>query len=182
MVLKQARILFLLGFYTVSTAFSIFNDLIPPHHLKLIERRVQKHFDEQNVVIKYEQRQLDTSLYGEGCKIPICNTQDSILGYLCYRKANACNFGGCRDAKCDTLAEGFREHIYYFAILNHSDTIQKLMVLEYESTYGYEISSQSWLKQFYKVPKGNFELNSNIDGITGATVSVNAMINDLNSL
>jgi len=45
-------------------------------------------------------------------------------------------------------------------------------VLVYRSTYGGEIMSRSWLKQFIGKTKGeSMEMNKDIDGISGATLS-----------
>lgn len=155
---------------------------IPPYHFKVMEKRVSKFFKDKEVKLDMQSIKSDTSLFGIGYSMPITNAEDSICGTLYYRKANACNFGGCTAVKCDTVpSDGFKEHIYYYAVVCQ-DTIRKMGVLEYESTYGYEIVSNAWLKQFYRDKIGNFKRDENIDGITGATVSVNAMINDVNSL
>lgn len=182
MVLGRRNITLALVFI-VCTAFVIQWDVIPQYHLKVIEKRVEKHFKHFNGHLDMKTSQHDTSIYGIGVSMLIKDDKDSILGTLHYRQANACNFGGCNAIKCDSIPKegGFKEHIYYYAI-TESDTIRRMGVLEYESTYGYEIVSSAWLKQFYKDSIGSFELNKNIDGITGATVSVNAMINDVNSL
>lgn len=181
MVLKRIHIVGLVALVVLS-AFSISYYSIPPQHVRLMEKRVQKHFNKLDVKLAYGKMQGDTSEFGEGFIIPIVNKKDSQIAVLHYRIANACSFGGCVSVNCDTAGQGFKEHIYYFAILSSIDSIEKLAVLEYQSTYGYEMTSHSWLKQFYNSKIGQFELNKNIDGISGATVSVNAMINDLNSL
>ena len=108
--------------------------------------------------------------------------KDSILGYLSYRKANACKFGGCSDTACSTDDAGFKEYIYYFVILSKDTIIEKVRVLEYESSYGYEISNRAWLKQFQDKKPGNFKVQENVDAISGATISVEAMVDDINSI
>lgn len=181
MVLKRINIL-LTALALICTAFVIPWSDIPPYHLKVIEKRVNKFYKGEGVTLDMDDIKADTSLFGVGYSMPIKTDKDSLRGKLYYRKANACNFGGCTAVKCDTVPkDGFKEHIYYYAIVCE-DTIRKMGVLEYESTYGYEIVSSAWLKQFYRDKIGNFVRNKNIDGISGATVSVNAMINDVNSL
>ena len=53
-------------------------------------------------------------------------------------------------------------------------------VFNYEATHGQEITSKRWLKQFVNF-QGENELvaGKNIDAISGATISVNGIVKDL---
>ena len=59
--------------------------------------------------------------------------------------------------------------------------ILELRVLEYASTYGYQMTAKWWLNQF-KQWTGTAEEIQAVDGISGATVSVNAFVDDLKAL
>ena len=60
--------------------------------------------------------------------------------------------------------------------------ILKVKVLDYQSEYGYEICAKNWLKQF--IGKKGCEVNygNDIDAISGATVSGNAIVTDVQML
>ena len=62
---------------------------------------------------------------------------------------------------------------------NRQKEIQQVRVLEYTANHGYEIASKSWLKQFVKNEK--FEVGKNVDGISGATISVNSITKNVNA-
>ncbi len=180
MVLKKASIILLSVFSCL--AFAGWQMEIPPVHLKKMQKKVIRHYKPTPAQLITEHNQWISSKSGSGYCIPIKSAAENDLGYLHYRKAAACSFGGCVDTACATGSVGFKEYIFYYMIANNQGEIERLGILEYESSYGYEISSQSWLKQFYGSKAGEFKLNENIDGISGATVSVKAMIQDLNSL
>jgi len=82
---------------------------------------------------------------------------DLLLGYLIVAKAPSM----------------YHEFDYY-VIFNKKGEILRLAVLQYRENYGAEICNKNWLKQFIKIPTSNFgEYNRKIDGISGATISVN---------
>lgn len=166
-----------------SSAFIVASNLIPPHHMKRMEKRVEKFFGSTVVHLDMDHQFIDSAAKGYGHVIPIVSASDSLMAYLCYRETTACNFGGCTDTSCKTSGSSdFKEIIHYYAIMSKYNEVLKVGILEYESRYGYEITSNWWLKQFNDKPAGDFKLTDNINGITGATVSVKAMIDDINSI
>ena len=60
--------------------------------------------------------------------------------------------------------------------------VERVYVLAYESSYGFQIVSRSWLNQFNGLFPGEVEIDDQVDGISGATVSVQALIQDINQL
>jgi Na+-translocating ferredoxin:NAD+ oxidoreductase RnfG subunit len=70
--------------------------------------------------------------------------------------------------KVDTFA--------YLIIFKPEGTIEKVAVLLYRENYGGEIGSKRFLKQFNGKSNGmDMEYNQDIDGISGATISVQAI-------
>ena len=56
----------------------------------------------------------------------------------------------------------------------------KVQVLQYRETYGAEICNKRWLKKFINTSTSNFaQYNRKIDGISGATISVNNIKKDV---
>ena len=64
----------------------------------------------------------------------------------------------------------------YFIIYNNSAEILKVEILNYRESYGFEICNKRWLKQFIgNNSDSEFEFNSKVDAISGATISVNSL-------
>lgn len=72
------------------------------------------------------------------------------------------------------------EYFDYFAIFDNAISLQKIGIFNYQATYGEEITAKSWLKQFVGY-NGDRPLISgrNVDAISGATSSVNALTKSL---
>jgi Na+-translocating ferredoxin:NAD+ oxidoreductase RnfG subunit len=68
----------------------------------------------------------------------------------------------------------------YFIIYNNKAEILKVEVLKYRENYGYEICNKKWLNKFIGLSfNSEFELNNKVDGISGATISVNSLKNSV---
>ena len=66
--------------------------------------------------------------------------------------------------------------ITFMVILNTDGTIINTNVIKYREPYGGEVSNNRWLEQFNeKNEKSNYDVGKTIDGITGATISVNSL-------
>ena len=68
----------------------------------------------------------------------------------------------------------------YYIIFNSDAQILKIEILQYRENYGNEICSKNWLANFIKLSTNNYpEYNRRIDGISGATISVNSIKRDI---
>ena len=105
---------------------------------------------------------------------------DSIIAFMAINKVNACKIGGC--SKPDPLFAGRYDYFYYLIIFDTNYSILKVKVLDYQSDYGYEICSKSWLKQFIGQKGCKVSYGNEIDAISGATVSGNAIVTDIQML
>lgn len=73
---------------------------------------------------------------------------------------------------CFASSKGKSDFFDYMVLFNTNFEIQKVVVLVYRSSYGGEIMSNSWLKQFEGKTKGEeMEFGKDIDSISGATIS-----------
>ena len=64
----------------------------------------------------------------------------------------------------------------YFIIYNNFAEILKVEILNYRESHGFEICNKRWLKQFIENNSDSeFEFNSKVDAISGATISVNSL-------
>lgn len=96
--------------------------------------------------------------------------------YLYLGRVNTCRSGGCN---ADASATGF-EYFDYAILFNDSPMILKVFIINYESSRGYEICSKHWLQQFELYDgESTVSVGDDIDAISGATVSVLAITNDI---
>ena len=66
--------------------------------------------------------------------------------------------------------------ITFLVILNHKGIIEHTEIIKYRESYGGEIQNESWTSQFNgKYSESKFGLGSEIQGISGATISVNSV-------
>lgn len=73
--------------------------------------------------------------------------------------------------------------ITFIVLFNQNGTILNSEIIKYREPYGGEISSKNWLKQFEeKSSLSQFKIGKNIDGISGATISVNSVTKGIKKL
>ena len=66
--------------------------------------------------------------------------------------------------------------ITFLVILNNEGNILASEVIKYREAYGSEVGNKNWLAQFtYFNDTTDFKVGKNIDGISGATISVNSL-------
>lgn len=104
---------------------------------------------------------------------------DELLGYVAYTSSFGCRIGGCPGTS-NPNAQSY-ETFNFIAVYDTDILIKKIEIVNYSGDYGYEICRPKWLAQFAGKNSG-FELNKNIDGITGATVSATYLIDSVNAL
>jgi len=103
----------------------------------------------------------------------------SQIKYIYVGRVNSCRAGGCSGSRMGSSA-GNSEYFDYFIIFNAEKEVELVRVFNYQATHGYEVTAKGWLRQFkgYDGSK-NLEVNKNIDGITGATISVEGITRDV---
>ena len=66
--------------------------------------------------------------------------------------------------------------ITFLVILNNEGNILASEVIKYREAYGSEVGNKNWLAQFTHFnDTTDFKVEKNIDGISGATISVNSL-------
>ena len=66
--------------------------------------------------------------------------------------------------------------ITFLVILNNEGNILASEVIKYREAYGSEVGNKNWLAQFTHFnDTTDFKVGKNIDGISGATISVNSL-------
>ena len=73
--------------------------------------------------------------------------------------------------------------ITFLIILNDLGEIEHSEIIKYREPYGGEITSNSWTNQFVgSTTKSEFKVGRDIDGISGATISVNSVTKGIHKL
>ena len=84
---------------------------------------------------------------------------------------------------CFASSRGKNDYFDYMVIFDKDLVIKQVKVLIYRSTYGGEIMSRSWLKQFIGKTNGReMAMDKDIDGISGATLSAPSITQGIKDL
>jgi len=101
------------------------------------------------------------------------------IEYVFIGRVNSCRAGGC-SISGSTPSNQESEYFEYLILYDSYKTVKMVEVYNYAATHGYEITAKGWLKQFAGFSgKDTLEVNKNIDAISGATISVFAITNDV---
>lgn len=107
----------------------------------------------------------------------------SSKGELCcfvyVGRVNTCRADGCSNPENNPSGEA-SEFFDYYIVFSKDKRVEVVRVFNYEATHGHEVSAKGWLKQFvgYDTSK-TLIAGKNIDAISGATISVHAIIEDI---
>lgn len=73
--------------------------------------------------------------------------------------------------------------ITYLIVFNSTFSVLSVEIIKYREQYGGAVENRDWLEQFNsKNLKSDLELNKDIDGISGATISVKSVIRGVKRL
>lgn len=78
-----------------------------------------------------------------------------------------------------TSAKGRFDYFDYSVFFSKTKTVQKLIVTVYRSTHGAAICQKNWLSQFEGYKGGALELGSDIDAVSGGTISATSIVKDI---
>ena len=144
---------------------------LPDYLTKKMNRHLTKIFGKE---INYKEVSIADSLAMDHQIFEIY-TADTISGYSIITRALGCKIGGCDKPSTDTISF---EQFFFLTAFDKQKNIKKVRVLEYTSDHGYQIANKGWLKQFEK--SKSFTVGENIDGISGATISVKSITKGVN--
>jgi len=166
---------FTLTSFFAALAILLFAFAVPERKLEKLTSKVWT--DES---FQLEQLEVPDSLKAEMNDLyKVTSNEGQLLGYVCNTTAFGCKVGGCA-APSNPNVQSY-ETFEYIVIYDRDFRIKKIDISNYGGQYGYQICRSKWLEQFEGSTK-DFELNENIDGISGATVSAQFLVDDLNDL
>ena len=71
--------------------------------------------------------------------------------------------------------------ITFLSCFNFDGKLIRAHIVKYREDYGYEVGNKRWLNQFIGLDvNSDFIIGKNIDGISGATISVNSVTRGIN--
>lgn len=140
-----------------------------------IEKRLAKTLDIDKDLIAYD------ALPSNSTKLEAyaLSTENNKIAFLYIKEVQACSLNGCVAKKVSN--NNIAAEYYDIAVVTDlSKTIKSIYILDYFSDYGYEISSKRYLKKYNGFKLCDFSQETNqVDGISGATISYNALIESL---
>ncbi|MGV8829668.1 MAG: FMN-binding protein [Breznakibacter sp.] len=99
--------------------------------------------------------------------------------YLYVGRVNSCRAGGCSNPS-QQPTHGECEYFDYYILFDGQKRVQTVSIFNYQASHGHDITAKGWLKQFVgydgSVP---LQVDKNIDAISGATISVEAITADV---
>lgn len=169
---------FILSIFITSVTHHWVADVSLPKSVeKRLQRKIQKVFDGEGYTKKLINYSDSLKKNSNSYFYLLENTEKSKKYILSLTLANGCKIGGCDiNDKNGDLFETF----YMYALYEESGQLVDLKILDYQSDYGYQITSNWWLKQFIKNQGESYEYSKNIDAISGATTSVKSTIKEMN--
>ncbi len=178
----MTRILFILMFIFSIVDLCAQNDVDYQH--KSLEKVLQK--DNEVALNQVVELNIPDSVrkhykYIQG-KFFTVNNETSTYKYVYVGRVNSCRAGGCSIALDENTGglEGKSEYFDYFMCFDQNKTVQLVKVFNYQASHGQEVCAKGWLKQFVGYKESEvLQVGKNVDAISGATISVNAITFDV---
>ncbi len=101
----------------------------------------------------------------------------TVTKYVYVGRVNSCRTGGC---SIGNEGYGTSEYFDYFILFDGHANVELVKIFDYAATHGHEVMAKGWLKQFINYNnKTELIVGKDVDSISGATVSVNAITEDV---
>lgn len=168
----------ILFIFLIFLAIQVAGNEIPEDLPKVVSRTLNSIFGKEKVNLN----KVDFCEQGfPGDKLFVIHTEKNmeLVGYLHLGRVKTCRAGGC-SAPGEVKAGEDSEYFDYLIVFKPDFSVERVLVINYQASYGHEIAAKGWLKQFQGFTgKTSLEVGKNIDAISGATVSVRAITEDV---
>ena len=176
------RGILLIGFVSMTLGNNVYGQSKVGINTKVVNAEVKKNFGAEN--FKLEELTVASSddevLNGVFASVLI---NEQVVGFAYVGRVNSCRTGGCSVSKEELKADGTHEYFDYLVLFDHRVSVKLVKVINYQASHGHEISARGWLKQFIGYNgEDEMQVGKNIDAISGATISVYAITNDVNRI
>ncbi len=145
--------------------------IIPERYQKEVDKSIKKTFDLDDCTLAFDE---DWDMYG-------ITSSGEMHGYLYYSNIRTCKAGGCLK-ESEIKNDGAYEFFDFIVLLDSEHQIRNIKILKYGSDYGFEITSRRYLRKYIGKYPCDLKASVSVDGISGATVSVNALHSKLMEL
>lgn len=158
-----------ISLFFLAITFAISPQTIDKYTSKRIHKEIYKIYKIKNIKLEPLLKGKTKEINGEFFMIK----NDENIGYCYLGKVYTSRGGNTHNTDAEFLE--------YYIIYNKDKQIKSIKIQKYEASYGQEVCSRSWLKQFigYSV-KQKLKIGKEIDIISGATLSSNAITKDIN--
>jgi hypothetical protein len=107
-------------------------------------------------------------------------TANDLKKYIYVGRVNSCRSGGCSSPTSQPMNLETTEYFDYLIVFDSNVSVQQVKVYNYQATHGQEVANKGWLKQFQGYDgKRSLTVGKSIDAISGATVSVYSITDDI---
>lgn len=165
-----------------SILFVIFGDATFTE-VNINRKRLTKEIETRFQLTSYDLKKMELSLANPGdTEVGIfwnIESENEIVGFVYTGRVFSCCKNGCTVGQSSMSGEN-AEFFDYFILFDKTKSVTSVVVYNYEATHGQEITAKGWLKQFVGFNGSrNLVVGKNIDSISGATISVNAITDDI---
>lgn len=154
-----------------------------------------KEFDFENKILQKELLKISEANHTQWEEIPLPESlgtlghvqgkflilpeSNDLKKYIYAGRVNSCRQGGCSNP-VQTLTIETPEYFDYLIVFDSHFSVTQVKVYNYQATHGQEVTNKGWLKQFQGFDGSrSLTVGKSIDGISGATVSVIGITNDI---
>lgn len=169
--------------------FVLFNlwavtDMFPPKEFDFENKTLQKELQKigESGQVKWKEIRFPeslTSLNPVQGKFLESENSSGIKKYIYAGRVNSCRQGGC-SIPSQALTIETPEYFDYLIVFDSQLSVTQVKVYNYQATHGQEVGNKGWLKQFQGYDGSrSLTVGKSIDAISGATVSVFGITNDI---
>ena len=162
--------------------FVIFGDAIFTED-NINRKRLAREIETRFQLTSYDLKKMELSMATSGdTEVGIfwnIESKNETVGFVYTGRVFSCCKNGCTVGQSSMPGEN-AEFFDYFILFDKTKSVTSVVVYNYEATHGQEITAKGWLKQFAGFNGSrNLVVGKNIDSISGATISVNAITDDI---
>jgi hypothetical protein len=153
----------------------LINEPVNPHS-KEIQKEIRKHLGLDPPVLKALIKNADLNTDQNFGNFYSVSSSEAIrgVGFLYVGRVYT-----CRQESCSNNV-AVSEYFDYFILYNSSKQVEFVKITAYKATRGHQMASAGWLRQYKKYDGSKpLKVGKDIDAISGATVSVNAINEDI---
>jgi hypothetical protein len=177
----KATILIFLSLFTIIPSFIPIKDQIDYRDkslLKALKKGDIESFDSL-IEIEISDSTENSNLLGRFFKVD--ENIDGDYSYVYVGRVNTCRAGGCDgERNYSSDLQETSEYFDYFILYDKKKSVRVVKIFNYQATHGQEITSRGWLSQFRgHRKKDRLIVDKTIDSISGATISVYAITDDI---